>query len=119
MVEPEDALMKNFGISVPSNVTQMAAIAGMVIVALSTFGVHGLWPSWTLPVIGAFLGLFAIGDSKNFLISGLALLGAKWGLARLPMFGDLMQDFATNLIVLVAPAMLVVAMRSIYREIKS
>ena len=110
--------MKAFRISVPSNLNQLAGICGIALVALTTLGVHGVWPSWTIPVLGAFLGLFSIRDVKGFLISGLALIGAKWGLSHLPVFGNLVQDFAQNLTSLVAPAMLVVAIRSIYDEMK-
>lgn len=110
--------LKNFGISVPRNTNQLVAVAGFALVVLSTLGVHGAWPSWTVPVIGAFLGFYSVRDTKGFLVSGLALLGAKWGLAHLPFFGNIVQDFAQNLITLVAPAMLVVAIRSIYHEMK-
>lgn len=110
--------MKSFKISVPSNLVQLAAIGGFVLVALTTLGIRGLWPSWVIPVTGAFLGFYSVRDVKGFLLAGLALFAAKWGLGHLPMLGNIVQDFASNLTALVAPAMLVVAIRSIYQELR-
>lgn len=110
--------MKVLGVRVPSNTNEIIAIGGFVLVVLATLGFRGMWPSWVVPVIGAFLGFYAIRDTKAFLLAGLALLGAKWGLSHLPVLGNLVQDFAQNLTILVAPAMLIVAIRSIYHELK-
>jgi len=110
--------MKSFGIRIPSHLNQWVALAGLALVVFGTLGVAPFWPSWMIPAIGAFMGLYVIGDSKNFLIAGLALMGTKWGLNHLPMFGNLIQDFVQNLILLVSPAMLVVAIRSIYHDMR-
>ena len=106
------------GISIPSNLNQLVAIAGFAVVVMMTLGVQAFWPSWIVPVIGAFLGWVAVGDVKGFLLAGLALIAVKWGLTQLPVFGPLVRDFSNNLIALVAPAMLVVSIRSIYNELK-
>ncbi len=111
--------MKTLRLSVPSNLNQWAGLAGFAIVVMATLGIRAFWPNWTLPVLGAFLGFSRISDVKGFLLAGLALLAAKWGLGHLPFLGNLVQDFAQNLIALVAPAMLVDAIRSIYTEFKS
>ena len=110
--------MKNFGLTVPSNVNQWVALAGLALVVFATFGVPAFWPSWMIPVIGAFIGFAVVGDVKGFLIAGLALLAAKWGLGHVPVLGHYVQEFTQNLIALVAPAMLVVSVRAIYEEIK-
>jgi len=110
--------MKSLKLSVPSNLNQLVGLTGIGLVVLATLGIHAFWPSWTLPVIGAFLGYSVIGDAKGFMISGLSLFAAKWGLGHLPILGNLVQNFAQNLIILVAPAMLVVAIRSLYNDLK-
>ncbi len=110
--------MKSFKLTVPSNLNQLAGIAGLAIVVLATLGFRGFWPIWTLPVLGAFLGFSKVSDVKGFLIAGLALVGVKFALGHLPFLGNLVQDFVQNLIALVAPAMLIVAIRSIYQELK-
>jgi hypothetical protein len=106
------------GFSVPSSFSQWAGLAGLAIVVLATLGFRGMWPSWVIPALGAFIGFAKIGDQKGFLIAGLALIATKFGLIHLPFFGHLVQSFTNNLILLVTPAMLVVAFRSIYQELK-
>ena len=111
-------MKKVLGISVPRNVNQWIAYAGLSLVVLSTLQVPAFWPSWAIPVIGAFIGIYAVGDVKGFLLAGLVLLAAKWGLGHVPFVGRLTQDLAQNLTALIAPAMLIVAVRSLFNEIK-
>ena len=104
-------------ISIPSNVIGYVGMAGFVMVGLSGSEIV-LWPSWTIPLMGAFLGLFAVNNPKQFLIAGLALMGAKWGLNYLPVVGGVAKSVATELVRFVAPAMLIVSVRSLYDEMK-
>ena len=111
--------VNRLGISIPQNVIGIVAIAGFAMVAILTLGIPAFWPAWVIPVVGAFLGLYSVSDAKQFLIAGLALLGAKWGLNYVPILGEFAQTFVTQLIGLVAPAMLVVAIKSVYYQLKS
>ncbi len=110
--------MRGMRLSVPNNLNEMLAFAGFALVVLGSIGVRPFWPVWAIPAIGAFLGFYSVKDGKNFLIAGLALLAAKWGLNYVPFIGGFAREFATELVRLVAPAMLVVSIRSLYDQLK-
>ena len=76
------------------------------------------WPDWVLPILGTFLGLFSVKDPKGFLIAGLALIAAKWGLQFLPVVGSYTEEIASQLVGFIAPAMLIVSIRSIYEQLR-
>ncbi len=108
--------MGKLKMAVPSNVNQWAGLVGFGLVVLTTIGFQAIWPYWTIPAIGAFIGFSKIREPKTFLVAGLALLAAKWGLGHMPFFGNLIPNFASNLVSLVVPAMLVVSIRVIWDE---
>lgn len=104
-------------ISVPKNVGNWVVLAGSAIVVLNAVDFTPFWPKWTLAALGIFLGLSHINDPKNFVLAGLALIGANIGLQSLPIVGGLAQGIVHEMVMLVAPAMLVVSLRMIYEQL--
>ena len=105
-------------LTVPAGVSNIVAISGLVLVVMLGIGIPAFFPNWVIPVIGAFIGLFCVRDPKMFLIAGLSIVAAKWGLRYVPFVGGYTYGIANQLIGLIAPAMLVVSVRSIYHQIR-
>ena len=112
--------MKSITKAIPKETNRYVAIAGFALVVIGGIGMTpAIMPNWILPALGAFLGLFSVKDTKGFLLAGLALIAVKWGLQFLPVIGDYTEPMANQLVAFIAPAMLIVSVRSIYDQLKS
>jgi len=89
----------------------LAIVAG-IIPALQTITV-----GWTLIVLGLVIGFLNVTEKETtaFLIAAIALMtvGAA-GLAALGYIGGYVQAILANIVTIVAPAALVVAIKSVY-----
>lgn len=111
--------MSHPSVSIPKGTGKMVTLAGLGLVVLAGIGfMPGSFPAWILPALGAVVGLFGVKDVKGFLLAGLALYAAQQSLNFLPVAGSYMSSTVAALITFVAPAMLIVAARSIYDQIR-
>jgi len=99
---------------------EFAFIIGIVLAVVTGFfsdSLNGVAMSVSLIFLGFVIGLLSITDkeSDKFLIASIALLlaGAA-GLQTLPVLGSFVEAVFTNIITLVAPAAMIVAIKSIY-----
>jgi len=99
---------------------EFAFIIGIVLAVVTGFfsdSLNGVAMSISLIFLGFVIGLLSVTEkeSDRFLIASIALLlaGAA-GLQTLPVLGEFVEDVFTNIITLVAPAAMIVAIKSIY-----
>lgn len=93
-----------------------AFLAG-VLVAIATAFVVFDWTATLLVVLGVIVGLLNISDKEiqAFLIAAIALIVAgSADLSSLPVVGQYLTAILGNLVVFVAPAAIVAALKAVY-----
>lgn len=99
-----------------------AFIIGLVIAVLAGLvTVPAYLSTWVLVILGLIVGFLNIGDKEitAFLIATIALLvvgGA--GLSAIPTVGGYLESVLTFVVVFVAPASVVVAVKQVYNIAK-
>lgn len=96
------------------NIGRIAFLAGIVIAVASAF-VTMSWVPLALLVIGLVVGFLNVSDSESqgFLIAGIALLLSVDTAAGLPYLGEMVTTVLSHVAAFIAPAMLVVAVKSV------
>ena len=91
----------------------LAGILIAVITGLANFGIPHL--GTFLVLLGAIVGFLNVtgAESRTFLIAGIAFLATASALNGLPGLGDSIASIAANLSAFAAPAVLIVAMKSL------
>ena len=103
-----------------NRIGSLALIVGLIIVVLAAFGVTADWLPWVVAVLGLIVGILNItgAESQRFLLAAIALMLTATAVSELPYVGGLLTAIVTNSVVLLAPAVLVVALRSLFRTAK-
>ncbi len=96
-------------------VGKYAFIAGLIICALAGFGLSAVWVPWVLAALGLIVGILNIGDKEvqGFLIAAIALIMSASAIALLPFVGGTLTTILAYMIVFIAPAVLIVALKSL------
>ncbi|MEM5766129.1 MAG: hypothetical protein QW423_00605 [Candidatus Aenigmatarchaeota archaeon] len=95
--------------------TFLAGIVLAILTGLVAFS--GGWTAVVLVVLGVIVGLLNITekDTTPFLVSTIALLlTGSAGLDKLPMAGTYLASIISNILVFVAPAAAIVALKTIF-----
>ena len=95
-----------------------AFLIGLVVVVISGFMQRPESWLWVLVVLGLAVGYLNISDREatKFLVASIALMLA--GSANLQMLWQPLGNMLTSLVVLVAPAALVVGIKTVYEAAK-
>jgi len=95
-------------------VGRWAFIAGLVISVLAAF-LDFSWFSLVLVVLGLVVGFLNVsaGEAQGFLIAAIALTISASAVQGLPLVGELVTNILAGVVVFVAPAILVVAVKSL------
>ena len=100
-----------------------AFIIGFVIAVLSgLFGQTGATLTWVLVVLGLIIGFLNVTDKETtpFLLAGIAmLLVGSAGLGALGSLVGVIANILNNIVAIVAPAVLVVALKAVFCVTKS
>lgn len=100
---------------------KFAVIAGIVIaVAAGIFEFTQPWFGWALAVLGLIVGFMNVsgGESRTFLVAGIALLMVGSSVAAVPVIGEKLTSFLGYITAFMAPAVLVVALKSLFDTVK-
>lgn len=100
---------------------KFAVLAGIVIaVAAGIFEFTQPWFGWALAVLGLVVGFMNVsgGESRTFLVAGIALLMVGSSVAAVPVIGMKMTAFLGYITAFMAPAVLVVALKSLFDTVK-
>lgn len=96
-------------------------IAGLVIAAATGLGVSdqagvGQYVPMALAILGVIVGLLNVGkgESRTFLLSAIALMMTATALSAIPAIGGSISAIMSNISAFIAPAALVVAIKSLF-----
>ncbi len=96
-----------------------AFIAGLVLAALAGF-VQLPWIWWVLAVLGVIVGLLNVtaSETRGFLLAAIGLILSASSIQQLPYVGDKLTVILGNVVVFIGPALLVVALKSLFETAK-
>ena len=92
-----------------------AFIAGVVLAVLAAF-VDASWIWWVLAVLGLIVGILNVtaAESRTFLLAAIGLILSASSVQQLPFVGEQVTTICGNLVVFIGPAVLVVALKSLF-----
>lgn len=102
----------------------IAVIVGLGLAVLGAFVTMPAWYSMVLVVLGLITGFFNVSDaeSRRFLLAAIALVVSADAIQGLDFaglgIGDTITDIMYNLIVFLSPAVLLVALKSLFSIVK-
>jgi len=94
-----------------------AFIVGIVLAIVFGFLPPGNWVAPVLVILGLVIGFLNITEKEvtSFLVAAIALVVAgNANLEAVPAVGNFLQAILTNLVVLMAPAAIVVAVKAVW-----
>jgi hypothetical protein len=99
-----------------ANIGKWAFIAGLAIAVLAGLGVDANWVMWLLAVLGLVVGFLNVTseETQSFTLAAIALMLSATAVQDLPMVGGLLTNVMVNLVVFIAPAVLVVALKGLF-----
>jgi hypothetical protein len=97
-----------------------AFIAGLVLAVLAGLGIQAAWIAWILVILGLAVGFLNVTakESRGFLIAAIGLMLSATAVQSLPFVGDMLTRIVSNIIVFIAPAVLVVACKALFETAK-
>ncbi len=102
-----------------AQVGKYAFIAGVVLAILAGF-VPGTWIPVALALLGLVVGLLNItaAETRSFLLAAIGLVVGVSSIQSLPWVGDWLATVFGHLVVFIGPALLVVALKSLFETAK-
>lgn len=97
-----------------------AFLAGLVIAVLAGLGFEQTWFAWVLAALGLVVGFLNVTgeETQGFLLAAIGLMLSATAIRSLPYVGDILTRMVTNLVVFLAPAVLVVALKALFQTAK-
>ncbi len=98
---------------------KIAFIVGLVLAVLAGF-VNLTWVWWVLAVLGLIVGFLNVTDSevRGFLLAAIGLILSASSIQQLPYIGGTLTTILGNVVVFIGPAVLVVALKSLFETAK-
>jgi len=95
-------------------------IIGLVIAVAAAIVLQFTWIMWLLAVLGVIVGFLNVTkeETRSFLLAAIGLMLAATSVQVVPFIGDLITRIMSNLVVFIAPAVLVVALKSLFETAK-
>ncbi len=96
-----------------------AFIAGLVLAILAGF-VDLPWIWWVLAILGLIVGFLNVtaSETKGFLLAAIGLILSASSIQQLPYIGEKLTMILGNMVVFIGPALLVVALKSLFETAK-
>jgi ATP synthase protein I len=103
-----------------AKIGKYAFIIGLVLAFLAGLFLQAAWAMWVLVVLGIVVGFLNVKkeETRSFLLAAIGLMLAATSVQVLPFVGDLITQIMSNLVVFIAPAVLVVALKSLFETAK-
>ena len=97
-----------------------AFIVGLVLAVLAAVALDLAWVMWVLAVLGLIVGFLNVTkeETRSFLLAAIGLMLAATSVQVIPLVGDLVTRIMANLVVFIAPAVLIVALKSLLETAK-
>ncbi len=102
------------------NLGKYAFILGLILAVLAAFLSGMPWIVWLLVILGLIVGFLNVtaGETKGFLLAAIGLLLSATAVQALPYAGPLLTRILANIVLFIAPAILVVSLRSLFEIAK-
>lgn len=100
---------------------KIAFIVGLLIAVLGGFGLTQDWFPWVLAVLGLIVGFLNVGEheAKTFLLAAIGLLLSATAIQVIPFIGETGTRIMSYLAMFIAPAVLIVALRTLFSTARS
>jgi hypothetical protein len=97
-----------------------AFIAGLVIAVLAGIGLEQIWFAWVLVILGLVVGFLNVTgeETQGFLLAAIGLMLSATAVQAVPFVGGMVTRIVGNLVVFIAPAVLVVALKALLQTAK-
>ena len=97
-----------------------AFIVGFVLAAVAGLGIQATWIAWVLVVLGLVVGFLNVTaqESRGFLLAAIGLMLSATAVQSIPFVGEMVTRIVSNIIVFIAPAVLVVALKALFETAK-
>ena len=104
-----------------AKVGQIAFIIGLVLALVAGLLLHYTWIMWVLALLGLIVGFLNVSkeETRSFLLAAIGLMLAATSVQVLPFVGDLITRIMSNFVSFIAPAVLVVALKSLFETAKA
>ena len=100
---------------------KIAVVVGIVIaIVAGFFNFTQPWFGWLLAVLGLVVGFMNVTgtESKTFLLAGIGLLMVGSSVDNVPVIGEMLTSFLGYIIAFMAPAILIVSLKSLFDTVK-
>ncbi len=99
----------------------IALIAGLIIAVAGAFGLSEPWFAWVLAVLGLVIGFLNVSGAETgrFLLAAIGLMLSANSLGALPYVGGEVTIILANVVTLLAPAVLIVALQSLFKTVRA
>lgn len=99
---------------------QWAFIGGLAIAVLAGLGVEAAWFIWILALLGLIVGLMNVTgeETQRFLLAAIGLILSATAVRALPYLGDLVTRIMEYVVLFIAPAVLIVALKALLQTAK-
>ncbi|MBN2244077.1 MAG: hypothetical protein JW793_15435 [Acidobacteria bacterium] len=103
-----------------AKIGKIAFIIGLVLALLAGLLLHYTWIMWVLALLGLIVGFLNVSkaEARSFLLASIGLILAATSVQVLPYVGDIITRIMSNLVSFIAPAILVVALKSLFETAK-
>lgn len=100
-------------------VGKYAFIAGLALAILAGFWQQP-WMWWLLAILGLIVGFLNVGagETRSFLLAAIGLILSASSIQQLPYVGDTLTGILGNVVVFISPAVLIVALKSLFETAK-
>jgi ATP synthase protein I len=97
-----------------------AFLGGLAIAVIAGLGFEQTWFGWILALLGLVVGFLNITgeETQGFLLAAIGLMLSATAIRGLPFVGDVLTRIVSNLVVFLAPAVLVVALKALFQTAK-
>ena len=97
-----------------------AFILGLVIAVIAAVVTQFNWVAWVLALLGLVVGFLNITseETRSFLLAAIGLMLSAASVQSIPYVGNMVTHIVSNVVVFIAPAVLVVALKSLLETAK-
>lgn len=78
------------------------------------------WITWVIVLLGLAVGVLNVtgGETQGFLMAAIGLILSANAVASLPFVGETVTNILSNAVLFIAPAVLIVALKSLFEIAK-
>jgi hypothetical protein len=97
-----------------------AFIVGFGLAIVAGLGFQAPWVAWLLAVLGLVVGFLNVtgAETRGFLLAAIGLMLSATAVQSIPFIGEAVTRLVSSVIVFIAPAVLIVALKSLFETVR-